>query len=158
MHTRLGYYNNNSLQNLTKNIINANNSPTKVKNCEICLKANMQNKRYKEKDIIDNYNILNKVYNDLIGLIYPTDFFGNKYIITFLNSRSRYLEINLIKNKDQSLSYFKAFKAKTENNPYNYKIRNFKTNNRKEYLNNEFISFLKKEGINYEYSSPYMPK
>ena len=40
------------------------------------------------------------MYSELIGPIYPTDIFSNKYIITFLDSKTRYLEIELLKTKD----------------------------------------------------------
>ena len=55
--------------------------------------------------------MLDTIHSNLIGPISPTNIFGNCYIITFLDLKSRYLETDLLKTKSQSLEAFKRYKA-----------------------------------------------
>jgi len=67
--------------------------------------------------------------------------YGYKYIITFLDKKSKFLEIKLLKIKSEVLEAFKTFKTRN-NNQNNYIIKILKTNNGTKYRNKEFTLYL----------------
>ena len=160
IHSRFGHCGNNSLLRIKENTIglDTSSSPSKIDNCEVCLRANLKNTIYKNSTNTASYNILEKIRSDLIGLITPTDIYGFRYIITFLDSNSRYLDIELIKTKDEALAAFKRYKARNENTSKGHRIKSLKGDNGREYINKAFRAFLQQEGIIYEPSSPYTPE
>ena len=99
------------------------------------------------------------MYSELIGPIYPTDIFSNKYIITFLDSKTRYLEIELLETKDQALKAFKKYKTRNEiSNNKTFYIKLLKANNKRKYINNNFTKYLESIEIVYTPSAPYTPE
>lgn len=90
---------------------------------------------------------------DLGGPISLATYNNYKYYITFLDKKTRYLNVYLLKNKSEALNAFNEFKAKAENNNNynnnNKRIREFFINNRGKYINNNFEIILKRAGIIY---------
>ena len=74
--------------------------------------------------------------------------YGYKYIITFLDKKSKFLEIKLLKIKSEVLEAFKTFKTRN-NNQNNYIIKILKTDNGTEYRNKEFTLYLDVNGIEF---------
>jgi len=68
---------------------------------------------------------MEKISNDLYRLFRIKTYDKKLYFITFLNKKSRYLEIQLLANKTEVFSVFLKYKAKAENNIKGYKIRVF---------------------------------
>jgi len=83
--------------------------------CETCLEANLTNTCNKVMLNTTMYNYLEKVSSDLCGLINLLTYNKYKYIITFLDKAMKYLEVALLKLKDEAITAFKVFKAKAEN-------------------------------------------
>jgi len=68
---------------------------------------------------------MEKISSDLCGLFRIKTYDKKSYFITFLDKKSRYLEIQLLVNKTEVLLVFLEYKVKTENNIKGYKIRVF---------------------------------
>ena len=67
-----------------------------------------------------------------------------------MDSRTRYLEIELLKTKDEALEAFKKYKTRDKTNTNKtFYIKLLKTNNRKKYINYTFIRYLEFIGIVY---------
>lgn len=144
--TTIGYNNSNNYTNIP--------TISRPIPCEVCIQAKLQNQVNRISKDISNLVYLDKITSDIVGPISPIDKRGNKYIITFLDKKTRYLEIELLKSKAESLNAFKRFKARSENNP-EYSIKILKTDNGTEYTNKGFSTLLDSSGIIHEYSPVY---
>ncbi|KAL0745399.1 hypothetical protein Bca101_102106 [Brassica carinata] len=80
-----------------------------------------------------------------------------KYFVTFIDEKSKYTWITLIKTKDRVLDAFKNFQAYVSNQ-YNAKIKIFRSDNGGEYTGNAFKSHLAQHGILHQTSCPYTPQ
>ena len=80
-----------------------------------------------------------------------------KYFVTFIDEKSKYTWITLIKTKDRVLDAFKNFQAYISNQ-YNAKIKIFRSDNGGEYTGNAFKSHLAHHGILHQTSCPYTPQ
>ena len=69
-----------------------------------------------------------------------------KYFVTFIDEKSKYTWITLIKTKDRVLDAFKNFQSYVSNQ-YNAKIKIFRSDNGGEYTGNAFKSHLAQHGI-----------
>ena len=73
-----------------------------------------------------------------IVLLYHLTYNNYRYFITFLDKATRYLEVELLRTKDEAYNSFYNFKQKAENNKDNHKIRIYTTDNSREFVNNKF--------------------
>lgn len=114
--------------------------------CEICLLS--KDKRHINKKGTNNhdYEILERIHSDLGGPL-PSTYDQYKYYITFLDKKSRYLWVSLLKHKDQTYHAFQKLKAMVENNKSNKRIRELFTDNGGEYINKQFKVLLNEYGI-----------
>ena len=82
---------------------------------------------------------------------------GFKYFVTFIDHKSRYTWIYLIKNKSETLSCFKEFVSLIENQ-LGKRIKILRTDNGGEYTSNVFEDYLKTLGIIHQTTCPYTPE
>jgi len=111
----------------------------------VCAQAELPNKQNKESNNKIQYNYMEKISSDLYGPFRIKTYDKKSYFITFLDKKSRYLEIQLLANKIEVLSVFLKYKVKAENNIKGYKIRVFQCDNGTEYKH--LLKYLTKEGI-----------
>ena len=160
-HYRLGYISQKILSIL--NLNNKNNlnnvdfkkliDPTYYK---IYISSNLNSKRNK---VLKNDKLyyLDKINSDIIGPINPPSLGGSKYIVTFLDSITKYLKIEILSNKLDIFISYKKFKLRAKNSVNNrYTIKILKTDNSKEYINNKFKIYLENKGTLYHKSAPYL--
>jgi hypothetical protein len=93
--------------------------------------------------------MLEKITSDLCGPINLNTYNKYKYFITFLDKKTKFLEIKLLRTKDKAYNAFIKFKEQEENNKDNKRIRIYATNNSTEFINNKFKSYLINHGIIY---------
>jgi hypothetical protein len=159
-HQRFGHINDNILQYLMKNTEGFNTTNIENLNidrttdyCEICFKAFFKNQiNHNINNIPLEY--LSKIASDLCGPIRPYTYEGYKYIITYLDKGTRYLEIDLLKTKDEVYISFNNFVNKTENQN-NKRIKIWATDNGKEFINKRILELTTKKGIIHQKSAPY---
>jgi transposase InsO family protein len=82
---------------------------------------------------------------------------GQRYFMTMIDNASRYCYVYLLKTKDETLNYFKTYKAEVENQ-LEKKIKRFMSDRGGEYFSNEFDLFCAEYGIIHERTSPYSPQ
>ncbi|XP_033134685.1 uncharacterized protein LOC103873924 isoform X1 [Brassica rapa] len=80
-----------------------------------------------------------------------------KYFVTFIDEKSKYTWITLIKTKDRVLDAFKNFQSYVSNQ-YNAKIKIFRSDNGGEYTGSAFKNHLAQNGILHQTSCPYTPQ
>ena len=69
-----------------------------------------------EPTITNKLEYLDKIASDLCGPISPLTYNNYKYFITFLDKATRYLEVQLLRTKDEAYNSFSEFKLREENN------------------------------------------
>jgi transposase InsO family protein len=74
---------------------------------------------------------------------------GKRYFMTFIDNCTRFCYVYLLKTKYKSLYYFKAYKAKVENQ-LERKIKRLRSNRGGEYFSSEYTEFCVKHGIIHE--------
>ena len=163
-HQRLGHINYNTLNKLESATLGYKNTNTsipnnylyKINNCEICLKAKFTNKiNHNTSNNTNKLEYLDKVTSDLCSPISPLTYDKYKYFITFLDKATRYLEVQLLRTKDEAYTCFTEFKSREENNKDNHKIRIFSTDNGGEFVNKRFKTLFHKSGIIHQRAPPY---
>jgi transposase InsO family protein len=80
-----------------------------------------------------------------------------RYFMTMIDDASRYCYIYLLKTKDETLNYFKTYKAEVENQ-LEKKIKHFRYDPDGEYFSNEFDLLCAEHGIIHERTPPYSPQ
>ena len=154
LYKRLGHislvYLNKLIENISgySNIISNKQINKDILECEICYKSKFTNKINKLASNRD-FNLLEKVISNLYNLISLNTYDNYKYFITFLNKKLRYLNIKLLKTKAKALNTFIEYKNREENNPNNKRIRLYITDNKTEFINNKFKTYLINYGISY---------
>lgn len=147
IHQRFGHISLNYLDKLIENtdgfnnIISNNKINKDILNCKICLRGKFTNKINKLSSNKE-FDILEKITSDLCGPINPNTYNKYKYFITFLDKKTRYLDIKLLKTKSEAYSAFIEFKEKEENNKDNKRIRIYATDNSTKFINNKFKTYL----------------
>jgi len=68
-------------------------------------------------------------------------FGGSRYFLTFIDDYTRKVFVFFLKSKDEVLDYFKIFKNFVEKQT-DLKIKKLRTDNDREYVNNEFKNFF----------------
>jgi transposase InsO family protein len=74
--------------------------------------------------------------------------------MTMIDDASRYCYVYLLKTKDETLNYFKTYKAKDENE-LEKKIKRFRFDRGGRYFSNEFNLFSAEHGVIHERTPPY---
>ena len=156
-HKRLGHINKDYLYKLASNLninLDTNNSNL-LDNCITCLKAKFTKKVNKSPITtkVDNFGDL--IYIDIGGPISPITNRGYKYYITFLDYKSKYLEIDLLKSRKDTLVPIKNYinRVKIQDNT---SIKLLQADN--EFNTNSINEFTKELGIIFRFSSPYNPE
>jgi len=158
-HERYGHINPNYLrrllkENLVKGIdLKPNEIPTDA-NCETCTISKSTKLPYKT----NHYRAespLQLVHTDVVQM--PCESVNDgKYFVTFLDDFSHYCVTYEIKSKDEVFSKFKIFKAFAEKQTGHY-IKAIRSDNGKEYVNNNFTEFLEVNGISRQLTCPFNP-
>lgn len=101
--------------------------------------------------------ILEIVHSDVNGPMSCASIGGARYYVAFIDDHSRKKFVYFIKNKNEVFKAFREFKIYTEKQTEK-KIKILRSDNGREYINNEFASFLRGEGIIHQKIVPYSPQ
>ena len=77
--------------------------------------------------------------------------------MTLIDDSTRFCYIYLLKSKDETLHYFKIYKAEVENQ-LERKIKKVRSDRGGEYFSNLFSLFCEEHGIIHERTPPYSPQ
>ena len=150
-HKRFGHIGNQALSKLKDNTISSedieNIQIKEIDNCEVCLKSKFTKKVYKKSLNKTKYKYLEKIYSDLCGPLRDKTFDNYKYFITFLDKKTKYLEVKLLRTKDEANKAFLEFKNRAENNDSRKRIRIYSTDNGTEFVNKRLRTTLLESGI-----------
>ena len=82
---------------------------------------------------------------------------GKRYFMTLIDDATRFYYVYLLKSKDETLDYFKIYKAEVENQ-LERKIKRLRSDHGGEYFPRLFDEFCEEHGIIYERTPPYSPE
>ena len=89
---------------------------------------------------------LELIHSNVCGKINAKSLSGAEYFLTFVDDKTRYVWVFILKHKSQMFQYFQEWKAIVERST-GHRVKSLRTNNGGEYTSLEFESYLKKEGI-----------
>ena len=123
--------------------------------CQVCVQAKQPRKSHTTAEI-RNLAPLELIHSDLCEMngILTKD--GKKYFMALIDDSTRYCRVYLLKYKDETLNFFKIYKAEVENQ-LDRKIKRLRSDRGGEYFSNEFDAFCAKHGIIHERTPPYSP-
>ena len=158
-HQRYGHVNVNDLKKMKNDeIVRGMDFSSKVNNlnCEICAKCKIHVLPFKQSDSREEEK-LGLVHSDICGPMKIESLGGGKYFVTFIDDCTRFTEIVILNKRSDVLQAFKNYKCKMELQT-GQKIKKLRTDNGREYLSNEFKTFLQKEGIIHQLTVEYTPQ
>lgn len=124
--------------------------------CKMYLQATQRRHIHKNTVNQAKYTVLQRVHNNIRRPL-PLTYDRYKYYITFLNKKSRFLKIKLLKAKLEALEAFNTYKLRAENQ-CNTKIKEFFIDNGTEYTNTRFEITLSNNGIIHHKTPTYIKK
>ena len=82
---------------------------------------------------------------------------GAEYFLTFIDDKTRYVWVYVLKRKDQVFERFLEWKALVEKST-GRKLKALHTDNGGEYTSAELEAYLRKEGVRHELTAPKTPE
>ena len=158
-HKRFGHLGEESLKKLKQHDMVQGYSPRveKLQDCKHCKAGKMSRLLFPKREEKADRDILSLVHSDLMGPITPATIGQKRYVLTFIDDRSRRAWIYLLKTKDETFSHFISWKAEAENQT-GKKLKILRSDNGGEYLAKQFKQFREMHGILHETSTPHTPQ
>jgi hypothetical protein len=125
--------------------------------CEGCIYGKQCRKPFTESKT--QRILMELVHSDILGPIKVPSLNKARYVLIFIEHRSRYPKCYFLRNKSAEtiLKHFKEYKAWAENIT-GQKIKILRTDGGGEYINLQMTAFLKENGIEHQHTVPYTPQ
>ena len=101
--------------------------------------------------------MLDLVHTDVCGKLNPRSVGGAEYFVTFVDDKSRFVWVYMLKSKGEVFSRFFEWKAMVELST-GQKLKVLRSDNGGEYTFSEFAEYLRTEGIRHELTVPKSPQ
>jgi hypothetical protein len=151
-HQRLGHLN----DAMIKKMITSEGFAKDKLNCVSCIEGKMARAPFKKSTSVSS-DVFELVHSDVCGPLPVNSSSGHRYFVTFIDDKSRFCFIYLMKQKSEVFSKFKEFMAMAQN-VFDKKIKTLRTDNGGEYLSTELRLFMKTKGIQYQTTVAYTPQ
>lgn len=124
--------------------------------CEVCLLGKMTRLPFPRSEIRTKQP-LDLVHTDVCGPMQTVSPSGKRYMVTFIDDFSRYTVVYLLTHKSEVFGKMKEYieMVKTK---FSRKVKVFRSDRGGEYIGNEVTTYLKKEGIQVQYTAAYTPE
>ena len=161
-HQRFGHIGYDALRSLNaKNLaigINVNDfDEASIRSCKACAEGKQHRAPFNKTTERHTEEILGLVHSDVCGPIPTESVGGNRYFVTFIDDKSRMVNVYFMKTKSEVFQCFKKYVSMVENfTGKNIKI--LRTDNGGEYTSKEFHNFCSEKGIQRQFSLPGTPQ
>lgn len=157
-HRRLGHMSPAMIKLLASAVTGLKISPGNMKDCDVCIKTKLTQQPFPSSHQ-KTTEPLQLIHSDVAGPI-NIESFGSrcKYAICFVDDRTRYAKLYLMRTKDECLDKFKEFIAHMNKLVPQHKIKAIRTDNGGEYISAEFEQFCLDNGIGRERTIPHTPQ
>ncbi|KAI0992189.1 hypothetical protein K3495_g15997, partial [Podosphaera aphanis] len=125
--------------------------------CEACIIAKSNRSKPSSRE---NTHITNKgeyIHSDLCGPFPVSSYGGALYYITFVDDATRFSSIRFLKFKSEASKITIDYITEMENQ-HDCKVKQFRTDNGGEYLNEILTRFFAQKGIRHDLTPPYSPE
>lgn len=129
----------------------------KLPQCDVCASEKATRLPFPKTSPNRTSDLLEIIHTDVCGPMRQKSIAGSKYFVTYIDDKSRWCEIDFLKEKSDVLDSFKNYKNRVERQT-GRKIKFIQSDNGKEFCNKNFDDFLKKEGIQRRLTTPYTPE
>ena len=158
LHRRFGHIGKTSLNKLSENT-NGITSNIKTKeafsNCEVCLKSKFSSKISRDPVTTPIKNFGDLIYCDLGGPIKPRTNKGYRYYITFLDYKTKYLEVDLLTTRSKLIDPVRAFVKRAEIQD-SKKIKAIQADNELNTI--ELQNLATRKGFKLRFTPPFNPE
>ena len=125
--------------------------------CESCVEGKHHRHHYPTTGGKCSKEPLGLVHSDLCGKMSTESLSGAENFLTFIDDKTRYVWVYVLKRKDQVFKQFLEWKALVEKST-GRKLKALRTDNGGEYTSAEFEAYLRKEGVRHELTVPKTPE
>ncbi len=158
LHRKFGHIDNNIIRHMINyKLINVKLNADKEIACEDCIRAKHQRLPFPDASNSRASKVGDLIHSDLTGPITPTTLNGNKYLLMFTDDYSRFTTGFYIKHKSETLTCWRIYAERVKNISGSYP-RIIRSDNGREYKNNEFDMYLKSIGTERQLTVPYTPE
>lgn len=158
-HRRLGHLNHSAIYKMAKDelVKGIEKFPNKnAKSCAVCVRNKIREESHAKEAENRASEILERIHSDVCGPMPTTAIKGERYFVTFIDEKSRYLKVYPIKSRESVGEVFEEFKHFVENQT-GKRIKCVRTDNGAEYKGGKFASVIKSSGIKHELTVPGSP-
>lgn len=134
-----------------------NTECSKILNCEVCLQGKMARVNFPKKSENRTKGVIHLVHSDLCGAMQTATPSGKKYMVTFIDDFSKYTVVELLREKSETFGKFKEYVQMCKT-MFNSKPKFIRTDRGGEYIDNDFVNYMKTEGIQYNRTAPSTPQ
>jgi len=159
-HRRYGHLGSDSLRQLaTEQLVDGFDfdSQKQISFCEACTEGKHHRSPFPVGGGTRAEETLDLVHTDVCGKLSLKSGGGTEYFVTFIDDKSRYVWLYVLKNKGEVFSKFCEWKAMVERST-GRKLKVLRSDNGGEYTSGEFVEYLRSEGIRHELTVPKSPQ
>ncbi|PLW39423.1 hypothetical protein PCASD_08000 [Puccinia coronata f. sp. avenae] len=138
------------------NIVPSSSNEINVQNCPVCVQTKMHRYPFCSRAPYRS-TIPGQLIHSNVASYEVNSRKGYRYFITFVDDYSKFLTVYPMKNKSDSFSCFKIFRAFFEKSG-SHKIQALQTDNGGKYLSAEFTTYLITSGIRHDPGPPHSPQ
>ena len=125
--------------------------------CKPYLKGKQTHSPILKNSGISNPRVLFWIFSDICGLMQTETYHGFCYYILHLDSNSHYLDLQLMKIKDESFRHARFFIEHAEV-VTDHRVNLYRSDGDGEYRSHEFQNYLELKGIHHEITNAYTPQ
>jgi len=158
-HKRLGHLGKSNVELMSNGLVlGIDNVSAPEGLCTICVRAKHTRGAFPGGNAHRASELLELVHSDLCSME-CTSLGGYKHFVTFIDDKSRYTFVGLLKSKESEevLKLFKEYKTLVETQT-GLKLKALRSDNGGEYMSKTFRDFLKSEGIVHQTTIPHTPE
>ena len=159
-HRRFGHLGARNLQKLVKHkLVNGfdYNAAKEITFCESCVEGKHHRGHFPTSGGKRAKEPLDLVHSDVCGKMNAESLSGAQYFLTFIDDKTCYVWVYVLKRKDQVFEKFLEWKALVEKST-GRKLKVLRTDNGGEYKSTEFMNYMKREGVRHEFTVPKTPE
>uniref|UniRef100_H3H9Q4 Integrase catalytic domain-containing protein n=1 Tax=Phytophthora ramorum TaxID=164328 RepID=H3H9Q4_PHYRM len=159
-HLRLGHIGHGGLDAIVKKSYGVGIDMTSVKQwelCDGCALGKQTRVSYMKSSPNRAKHVLEVVHSDVCGPMQTPTFGGKRYFVTFIDDKSHFCVVYLLRNKSEVAAKFAEFVAFAETQT-GKRVQTLRSDNGGEYTSGAMAKFCADRGIVQKFTPPYTPQ